>query len=304
MEIVKKAFDKNNVAICFSADDKYASILAVTLASIAENSSPNNNYDIVVITSQMNDENQIKLNSVVAGKPNFSLRFISALPFVSGYNFYTESELTNTKYTHEIYFRVLAPAIFCEYEKVVYLDADLVIRTDIAELFDTDMTGYLLAGVRDYEGIAMCHLNNYERMRYRINELGIKNFNDYIISGVLVMNIAEFNKQFSLKQLLDLAVSKNWKQYDQDLLNYLCQTKIKIVDAAWDYVEDIYNIFKSLPPELLSEYTESEKDPKIVHFSASRKPWIKTDSKFCAEFWHYAKLTPYYFSLQKLLDNI
>ncbi len=303
MDIIKPAFAKSNVAICFSANDKYAPLLATTIASIVENSSPENNYDIVVLYGGMSEENKQKLESVVMGRKNFSVRFADALPYVYGYNFYTESELSNTKYTHEIYFKLLVPAILNGYEKAVFLDADVVVRTDIAKLYETDISNCLVAAVRDYEGIANCYNNNYERTKYRINEIGIKNFQDYFISGVLVMNLEEFSKTFALKTLLDIAVSKNWKQYDQDLLNYLCQGKVKILDAGWDFVEDIYGIYGSLPAELFAEYSASESDPKIIHFSAKRKPWINTESKYNEEFWKYAKLTPYYDYLQRLLNH-
>lgn len=303
MENIKPAFAKNNISICFSANDKYAPLLATTIASIAKCSSPNNNYDIIVLISDMNDDNQRKILSMVDNISNFSIRFVNVLPYVFGYKFYTESDISNTKYTDEIYFRLLAPAILKNFSKTLFLDADLVVRSDVAELFNTDISNNLIAAVRDYEGLANCYGSNYERTKYRINELGIKNFNDYFVSGVALMNIDEFNKAFSLKTLLDLAVEKNWKQYDQDLLNFLCNGRVKILNADWDYVEDIYNLYGSLPPELFIEYIESEKNPKIVHFSANRKPWIKIDGKYNADFWSSAELTPYYGQLKSMIEN-
>ncbi len=303
MEIIKPAFAKNNVAVCFSANDKYAPLLATTVASIAENSSAEFNYDLVVLYSAMSQENQRKIESVAGGRSNFSIRFVCALPYIFGYTFFTESELTNTKYSEEIYYRLLAPAIFEGYEKLVFLDADLVVRVDIAKLFDINVKENLVAAVRDYEGIAACYNNNYERTKYRISELGIEDFNSYFISGVLVINIEEFGKQFSLKQLLDMASSKNWKQYDQDVLNFLCKGKVKIIDAAWDYVEDIKNVYTRLPAELFEEIKKCEKNPFIVHYSADRKPWINLGSKFNAEFWKYASLTPYYDKLKNFAEK-
>lgn len=303
MEIIKPAFNENNIAVCFSANDNYAPLLSTTIASIAENSTANNNYDIVILYSDMTALNRQKIESVAGGRTNFSIRFVNILPYIYGYDFYTESDLTNTKYSNEIYYRLLAPAVFDGYSKVVYLDADLVVRTDIAELFETDVSNYLVAAVRDYEGIAACYNNNYERTKYRINELGIKNFNDYFISGVLVMNLEMFNKSFSLKSLLDMATSKNWKQYDQDVLNLLCQGKTLIVDAGWDFVEDIHGTYTSLPAELFAEVTKVEEDPMIIHYSADRKPWINLGSKYNEDFWKYAALTPYLDELKKFESN-
>ena len=303
MEKVKPAFLENSVPICFAANDHYAPLLATTIASIVANSSVETNYDIMILYTDMNDENKTKLMALVTNNQNFSLRFINVGPYVFGYNFYTQSDLTNTKYSNEIYYRVLVPSLMENFEKVMFLDADLVVRSDIKELFDTDLSGCLVGAVRDYEGIANCYNNNYERAKYRLNELGIKNFENYFISGVMVMNISEFLEHMDSKIMLDLAVSKDWKQYDQDLFNYICKDKVKILDAKWDFVEDIYGVYHSMPKNLFEEYLESEKDPKIIHFSGNRKPWIKIDSKFNDDFWKYAALTKYYDELKKIKNK-
>jgi lipopolysaccharide biosynthesis glycosyltransferase len=174
------------------------------------------------------------------------------------------------------------------------------VRKDIANLFKIDIGENLVGAVRDYEGIANCYNCNYERTKYRIKEIGIKNFEDYFISGVMLMNIHEFQTNFNLKSLLDLAVSKDWKQYDQDLFNYICKGKVQILDAGWDFVEDIDGVYQRLPSNLFKEYLDSEKDPKIVHFSGDRKPWLKIDSKYNADFWKYAENTKYIDELKKI----
>lgn len=303
MEIVKPAFETNNVAVCFSANDNYAPLLATTIASIVEFSSSQKNYDLVVLFTNLSDENQTKLLSVTKNRKNFSLRFVDVTSLVIDRVFYTESDLANTKYTPEIYFRLLAPAVFSGYSKLVFLDADLVVKADIAELFDTPLSNAYLAAVRDYEGIAACYNNNYERTKYRIGTLKIKNFNDYFISGVLVLNLKKFNSTYSVKTLLDLATSKNWRQYDQDLLNFLCQGDVKILSADWDFVEDIYHTYTSLPDELFDEYQKSEANPKIIHYAGNRKPWKNVDSRYSADFWKFAAKTPYENYLKKLLKE-
>lgn len=303
MEKIKPAFVENIVPICFSANDNYVPLLATQIVSIIKNSSDDKNYDIVILMTQINDENKVKLLSLISNHPNFSIRFVDVAPYVYGYSFYIESDITNTKYSDEIYFRVLAPAIMADYDHVIYLDADLIVLDDLAHLLECASDNHLIAAVRDYEGIANCYNNNYERTKYRISELGITNFDDYFISGVIVLNIKLFNEIFNPKYLLDLAVSKNWKQYDQDLLNYLCKGSVKIIDAGWDFVEDINGIYQSMPKPLFEEFLSSEANPKIIHYSANRKPWIRTESKYNKYFWEYAKQTPYLTQLKSKIKE-
>lgn len=303
MEIIKPAFSNRNVPICFSSNDKYIPMLAVSIQSIIENSRDENNYDIVILITNVSDENKVKIYSLVSNHKNFSIRFVNVGSSVYGYDFYIDSTLSSTKYSDEIYYRVLVPALMQNYKNVIFLDADVVVLDDIANLLNYDCSNALIGGIRDYEGIANCYNNNYEQTKYRINEVGVKNFENYFISGVLIINTVKFNEKFTQKQLLEMAVSKNWKQYDQDLLNFICKENVVILDAKWNFVEDIYGIFQSMPSHLFEEYVASEKAPKIIHYSGSRKPWIKTDSKFNVYFWKYAKNTPFYQELNALLVN-
>lgn len=300
MEKIKPIFTENFVPICFSANDKYIPLLSVELESIIDHSSENKNYDIVILTTEICDENKFRLLSQIKHHPNFSIRFFNVGSVVYGYDFYLDSRLTNTKYSSEIYFRILAPTLMDSYDYVIFCDADLVFLEDASKLLDFDYSKNLIGAVRDYEGIANCYNNNYERTKYRISELGIKAFDNYFVSGVLVFNIKKFNEKFTEKELLELAVSKKWSQYDQDLLNFICKDDVKIIDAKFDFVEDIENIYHSLPSNLLAEYEESEKSPVIIHYSGNRKPWINITSKYSKYFWGYAEKSPFSTKLKEL----
>ena len=189
------------------------------------------------------------------------------------------------------------------YDKIIFLDADLVVLDDIANLLKLSDNDSMINAVRDYEGIANCYNNNYERTKYRISEIGISDFEKYFISGVLVMNPRLFNEKFSAKELLDFAISKNWKQLDQDLLNFLCKDSVNILGAEWDFVEDIYGIYHSMPKHLFDEYLASETNPKIIHYSAKRKPWINISSKYNIPFWEIANETNFADELKIKINN-
>ncbi len=53
----------------------------------------------------------------------------------------------------ETYYRLLAPSLLLTSNKAIYLDSDLVVNTDIAELYDIDVTGYLVEHTRDADTI-------------------------------------------------------------------------------------------------------------------------------------------------------
>ena len=74
-----------------------------------------------------------------------------------------------------------------------------------------------------------------------------------------------------MKEVLDLAVSRDWQFNDQDVLNVLCNRRTLILNMEWNAMVTMYNE-DQFPPELRQEYRSSRAAPKIAHF-AGPKPW-------------------------------
>lgn len=177
------------------------------------------------------------------------------------------------------------------YDRVLYLDGDMVALVDIADLFHTDLTGYLLASSRDLCGLITYYNPLSGLKKYRDKELKLRQPDDYFIAGMLLINIKEFRKMYSTKYLLDFATSKKWRQHDQDILNVLCEGRVKLVSASWDVMRPEFNHY--LPQHLQQELSLSIKNPKIIHFGGDMKPWLCMDAPFSEYFWQYAARTPY-----------
>ena len=53
--------------------------------------------------------------------------------------------------TTPTYYRLLIPELIPEYDKVIYSDVDVIFRTDLSEVYDTDMAGAYIAGTYDID---------------------------------------------------------------------------------------------------------------------------------------------------------
>ena len=293
MKLINKVFDKA-VPICFAANSGFIPYTAVMIESIIENASADENYDIVVLYTDVDDERIAKTLSLAEKHPNVSIRFVDISEYVSSFSLYTDSVYTGTVYSAEAYYRLLIPSLMPAYDKVLYFDGDMVALSDVKELYySTDMTGYMLASSRDFGGISNCYMENDDRRRYREVDLGLKNVDNYIISGMLVFNIAEFNKRYTGQQLMQICASRDWRQHDQDVLNVICEDSLLIVDAGWDFLED-YGLVKHLPPHLLEEYERSAENIKVLHYAGPRKPWRNNKAYGLEHFWKYCYNTPFF----------
>ena len=54
------------------------------------------------------------------------------------------------RFTVGTMFRLMLPEILPNLNKIIYLDADLLVNRDVKGLWDIDVSNYCVAGVRDY----------------------------------------------------------------------------------------------------------------------------------------------------------
>ncbi len=180
MNKILPAFEKNNIAIAFAANDFFVPYMATMIYSVVVNGSKDNNYDIVILTSDISAENRQTLAKMITPFENVSLRVANVEEYVSEYIFYTENKEGLTK---ETYYRLLIPEIMEAYDRVLYLDGDMVALVDIADLFHTDLTGYLLASSRDLCGLITYYNPLSGLKKYRDKELKLRQPDDYFIAN-------------------------------------------------------------------------------------------------------------------------
>lgn len=290
---IKKVFNDKCVPVCFSANNGFLPFVGVMIQSIIDHSNSNDNYDIVVLCSNPDPKLQQKMLSLKGDKPNVSIRFYDFEKHITLPKLFTENIYTQTLYSPEIYYRLFIPTIMPDYEKVLYFDGDMLALTDVAELYhSTDLQDNLIASSRDYAGLCHCYKEGDDRREYREQILGLSNVDDYILSGMLVINVPEFNKTFTADALKEIAGMVDWRQHDQDILNVICEGKILLVDGAWDYLQD-FGYTNYLPAWLKQEYDETAKNVKIAHFAGQRKPWVN-NSQNSDKFWDTCARTPFF----------
>ena len=287
---ISPAFPGGHSAVAFAANDGFCPYLTVMLHSILEHAADENQYDIIVLHRDIAPERMARMGEMTAGKANVSLRFCDVSEQVAGLELYTGGK---EEFTLDAYLRLLIPDVLSqEYDTALYLDGDMLALDDIAPLLDTDLEGYLLASTRDMGGIADYYLPGSYRREYRDKVLEIEVPDDYFISGLLVLNLSEFRKEWTGQKLLELAASRQWLQHDQDVLNVICKGgRAKLLHAQWDVLKPYKP--ELLPAALRKELEESLADPKILHFGGDEKPWKNTLSPWMDEFWETALKTPF-----------
>ena len=287
------AFNFNNVPIVFASNDYFAPILGVCLQSIINNSTVNNNYDIIILHRNIHKQNQQYLKSLIDGKRNFKIRFYNTSMKVINFNLKVHDHISV-----ETYYRFLIQDILQKYDKAIYIDCDLIINRDIAELYNINLGTNCIGATYDVDFIGQLGSNKNTQI-YAFNKLQLKNPYQYFQAGVLILNLYEMRKLYTVEELLEFAQKTEYKYMDQDILNIKFQNKVKYIDLRWNVLSDcahyrLDNVIKYAPCELYQEYLRAREDPYIIHYAGFSKPWNNPEEDYGIEFWKTARQTIFY----------
>ena len=173
----------------------------------------------------------------------------------------------NNRFRIPIYYRLLmANIIPSNIEKIIYIDSDVLVRHDLTELWNYDISDYTIAAVEN-QSDGSCF---YKRLNYP-KEIG------YFNSGVLLVNLKKWREQSLSDCFIDYIKCNPEKLInpDQDVLNYVLKDTKMNLPLKYNVQEAFYRIEMNSKLKLhLSDVIEARENPYILHFT-ELKPWEK-----------------------------
>ncbi|HJE86724.1 glycosyltransferase family 8 protein [Levilactobacillus brevis] len=267
------------IPVFFSINDAYAPFLSVALTSIVAHADPQKKYELIVLYEDLNAENRERLGQLAT--TNVSIQFVTVnenlLKQLAG----EHMKLRGDMFTLTIYYRLFIAAMFPQYDKAIYLDADVVATTDLAELFQTDLGTNLVGAVQDTFAA-----DNPQSVRYVEHHLQLP-IADYFNSGMMVLNLKQMRAENFSETFTRLLTTYHVEFIapDQDYLNELCRNRVVHIDRAW-------NVMPTQQSRVVA--------PKLLHFSLFGKPWHYADAQNGQYFWDYAAQSPYFAEIKAI----
>ena len=272
---------KEVIPIFFAVDDGYIPFLAVTLQSIVEKSKEEYYYVVKILYTNISEENKEKINKYK--RETIEIEFVNL-------NYYIE-KVKDKLYTRDYfsmttYFRLFISNLYPQYNKAIYLDSDIVLLTDVAELYMQDIGDNLVGAVAD--DIIQ---QNEVFQEYVEKVVGVASYKTYFNAGMLIMNLDELRKtDFQGKFLYLLETVKYSVVQDQDYLNRICKGRVKLLDKSW-------NVMPNATKDI------NEADIKLIHYNYQYKPWHYDNIPYAKYFWDLAKKTEFYNKLAEVKEN-
>ncbi len=290
---------KDVIPVVFASGDNYVPVMTTAIYSMIKNANSDFRYDVVVLHKNVTAENQNAMIKFFSKFDNMSLRFFNVENIVEDFALVASSGHIGT----ETYYRFLIQEVLPEYDKVVYLDSDLVVMGDISELYEIDLGDKLLGAVRDIDFLGNLNLKDNNRIKYNRDVLHLSNPYDYFQAGVLLLNTCALRKKHTIEEWLKLTDNDDLLYDDQDILNMECEGNVEFIPMKWNVVHNcegrVEKVLVHAPAELLDAYFGSRNKANIIHYAGFHKPWIYPNVDLEEIFWGYALDTPFF---QKLVD--
>lgn len=248
------------IQVVTTADSAFWRPLSALLASVSE-STADSEVEMTVISPDG------RLPAGIDDLPNLRVRAFdlrrSALDI-------TDSTFTLPAYLPPMTLgRLAIEEVLPTAQRAIYLDADTLVRSSLADLWSTDLEGHPVGAVQD---AVVPLVSSPEGLNWR--DLRIEPEREYFNSGVLLIDIGQWRHLGIRDKALAAMTRSDIRWGDQCALNIALEGNWKPLDSVWNtqaghLFAPAQDAFTTATP------IGGTGAPKIVHFNSSRlgRPW-------------------------------
>jgi lipopolysaccharide biosynthesis glycosyltransferase len=257
----------DTIYVVLATDENYAQHAGITLLSLLQTKKSLNPISVNIIDDGLSEDTRNKLKKIADG-------YGAILSFL----YVNADSLLNNLFgcKRAIYYRLAIPDLLpAEVNKALYIDVDLIIRHDITELWNTDISNYYLGAVTD-----IADKQDLDKLKRNI---GIPESELYFNSGVLLINNQKWRQDHIGEQVARFVFENRPLQEDQDGLNAIVWGKWLPLNPKWNVARQAFRQYCHFKTRrtLSEDIKKAVLDPSAAHFTGSIKPW------------HYACHIPY-----------
>lgn len=243
------------IEIVIATDDNYVQHCGVVMSSVVCNAAPDTKIRFHIISDGLIYENLQKFQSYA--NDNTEVRFV----YVDPDDFRNCPLPEGIGISQATYYRLKMAELLPDLDKALYLDCDVIVRRDLTDLWETDISGYDAAGVPD-------GIDPQESAR-RTGLPPVQGF--YSNAGVMLINLKRWRKA-NLQEKFFRFIEENYSRInfpDQDVLNYCLQGNILQLPTVWNVQYFVFADRTDGSKETLALLHNAA----ILHFITTSKPW-------------------------------
>lgn len=267
-----------HIPVAYATEKDYVECTIISILSMLETAHPDTFYDIyILVDEEVTDKSQQYILECFRQYENQS-----AIKFIVIEEIFDTAFLCIDFIKTPTYFRLLLPQLL-EEDKCIYLDSDTIICSDLQKLFDAELNGNYIAGVKAPAFIL-------EDSKEHCKQALLPEIEQYINAGVLVLNLIEMRKNNLVNKFLEL-LRFNMPLQDQDIINSAC----------YDYITFLpfeFNVMTKYSMWTVSDYKDvfskdaiikAWNNPIIIHYADRMKPWNNLNCVMGDFWWNVCK---------------
>lgn len=255
------------VVIACAADTTFAAPLATMVRSILATTDPTRPIDLFVVDAGLTSDDKRKLLASwtsdrlhVAWVPLDPSRLVG-LPVWGRMPAVTYARL------------MIGELLPTSCRRVLWLDADVVLTRDVGELWDEELGATVMAAVQD---LVVPYAKSALGIQ-RHHALGVDPETPYFNAGVMLIDLAAWRARHVAERAIEY-LRTGWRHvtlWDQEGLNIALRGAWRPLDPRWNVIASVSGR-RFFTPEHLDErrYLDSVRDPWLVHFAGTWKPWL------------------------------
>ncbi len=254
----------SNIPIVYITDDNYVMPTIVSITSLMENMEKS--HPVFVLGINLSEKN----------KDYFKV--FKNIELLDLENKYKDLDLKHLYVSKAALFKFDLAEIFKNYDKVLYLDSDILILRDFSKLLKTDIEKYYAAVVKDISAF----------LRGDAQKIGLGK--NYFNSGMMLLNTKKMRQDNIKEKLIKTRLNSNSKKFmDQDTFNIVFKDSVKFVNPEYNYL--VTN--SKLTPSTVKQFFKVKKiNPAILHLTYL-KPWKYEGVPYSKEWMKYYNLSPF-----------
>lgn len=244
--------------VVWSSDENYAQHLAVSMLSLLESNRTAMELNCYIISNNISDASQKKLEELAA-RYGRRISWIDFEPFKQRLELNMAWPISISSYARLFLQEMLPESV----SRVLYLDCDTVVCSSLEPLFELDLKGSCVGGVRDFI------------TRDLKKAIGLKEDSDYINAGILLIDLAGWRREHMLEQFLAYIDSQNGKviHHDQGVVNHCLNERLCILPPKYNAMTPLFTLSYPALQKLWGSYytsaarAEALAEPVIIHFT-------------------------------------
>ncbi len=274
----------NIIPIVFITDYNFSIPTAVAISSLIANKKKETFYKISIISADLNKDIEDKLYSFSENE-NITVNIVRV-----NEDKYQMFHRKGHHVSSTALYKFEIPNLLPEYDKIIYLDGDILVKNDLSELYNLELNNYYVGAVRDMTA----------EVSYKIHaKIPV---DEYLNAGVMILNLKKIRED----NLTDRAIETLYERGhdyvcgDQDVFNFVFKENVLWLNPEYNAM--IYNlVLENYTIERINQFYDTNyisieqliKNASIIHLTNRKKPWHNKFTFMNKEWFEYFRKSPF-----------